>query len=261
MEWLNLHTSQLDSPTVVGAEPIDRATWLFLLRYCCGQENGGVIEGAGAWGDRKWQQLARVTLAEVRRDSELWAWEGENLRVMLYPNERENLLKNKREAGRAGGTKKTEAKTQAAQTNGALGGRPAQSLTKPNPSTNQSTTQAETQGKSKSKSKGKSKGKSNTKETAPAVAGSHNAGEVCLGLGDDIWLAGLAKSYPHADVPTELVKMNRWCEVNRRQPTRRRFVNWLNRCDAPLNGSAPDRRQLESDQTIDELRTRHGGTF
>jgi hypothetical protein len=33
------------------------------------------------------------------------------------------------------------------------------------------------------------------------------------------------------------------------------------RCDRPLNGSAPDRRQLESDQTIDELRTRHGGTF
>jgi hypothetical protein len=233
MEWLNLHTSQLDSPTVVGAQPIDRATWLFLLRYCCGQENGGVIEGAGAWGDRKWQQLARVTLAEVRRDSELWTWEGENLRVMLYPNERENLLKNKREAGRLGGLAKTKAKTKAVQENGARGGRPRQGLTDANLSTNQSTTEAETKGKSKSKSKSKGKSKSNNKTLYAPDGAPHNEPKVCLGLDDDIWLAGLAKSYPHADVPTELVKMNRWCEVNRRQATRRRWrCTGLNRCDA-----------------------------
>lgn len=28
--------------------------------------------------------------------------------------------------------------------------------------------------------------------------------------------------------------MVRWCEANRKHPTRRRLVNWLNRCDRPL---------------------------
>ena len=41
MDWLNLHISVLDSPQVLRCDPVRRATWLFLLRYCISQENGG----------------------------------------------------------------------------------------------------------------------------------------------------------------------------------------------------------------------------
>lgn len=105
MEWLNLHTSVLDSPEVLGEEPINRATWLFLLRYCIGQENKGRICGAVSWGDRKWQQLVRVTLAEVKADSSLWAWRGDDLEVKLYPHDKEREVKQKRISARRNGNR------------------------------------------------------------------------------------------------------------------------------------------------------------
>jgi hypothetical protein len=89
MEWLNLHASMLDSEQFIGAEPVDRATWLCLLRYCAGQENAGIIRDCQQWGDRKWQQLARVTLLEVRRESALWEWQQNDLRVWAYPVDKE----------------------------------------------------------------------------------------------------------------------------------------------------------------------------
>lgn len=103
MEWLNLHTSVLDSPAVLGEEPLNRATWIFLLRYCIGQENNGRISGAVSWGDRKWQQLVRVTLAEVKAESSLWEWRGDDLVVSMYPVEKEREVKRKRAAARRNG--------------------------------------------------------------------------------------------------------------------------------------------------------------
>lgn len=100
MEWVNLHTSTLDSPEVVGADPRARATWLFLLRYCCGQENGGTIQMCADWGDRKWQQLVRVTKREVQFECDLWKWEGDNLRINFYPAKRQQEIEAKRKAGR-----------------------------------------------------------------------------------------------------------------------------------------------------------------
>lgn len=109
MNWLNLNVATLDSETFLGSEPLDRATWLCLLRYCIGQENGGVIDGAESWGDRKWQQLVRVTKKEVSRATGLWSWGEGNLIVWEYPLEKEDEVRNRRERAR---------------TNGAKGGRP-----------------------------------------------------------------------------------------------------------------------------------------
>ena len=120
MNWLNLHTSILDSEQVVGAEPTDRATWLFLLRYCIGQENGGRITDAADWKDRKWQQLVRITLDEAKRESGLWEWSGADLIVALYPSEKELEVRQLRSIGGS----KTERKANAARNNGANGGRP-----------------------------------------------------------------------------------------------------------------------------------------
>ena len=109
MNWLNLNVQTLDSENFLGSDPVDRATWLCLLRYCIGQENGGVIETCKDWADRKWQQLVRITKKEADRKCDLWAWNGETLIVWGYPADKEDEIQQKRER---------------AKTNGAKGGRP-----------------------------------------------------------------------------------------------------------------------------------------
>lgn len=121
MEFLNIHSSTYNSPAFVGAEPTDRATWLCLLFFCIGQENGGTIDNCGGWSDRKWQQLVRVTLEETGRTTELWEWletegGGRSLKVAFYPTDAEQKVIAARKSGRAGGLAKA----------GATGTRPSQ---------------------------------------------------------------------------------------------------------------------------------------
>lgn len=56
-------------------------------------------------------------------------------------------------------------------------------------------------------------------------------------LSDAEWLAGLKSdpAFQGLDVQHEYARMLVWCKVNHRQPTRRRFVNWLNRSDRPMS--------------------------
>lgn len=109
MNWLNLNIQTLDSENFVGSDPVDRSTWLCLLRYCIGQENSGVIVNCGEWADRKWQQLVRVTKKEAERKCDLWSWDGETLIVWGYPDDKQDEIQMKRER---------------AKTNGVKGGRP-----------------------------------------------------------------------------------------------------------------------------------------
>jgi len=136
--WLNLNVSVLDSPEVVGAEPVERATWLFLLRFCVGQENGGRIKGCRNWKDRQWQQLVRITQAETQAKTKLWVWEDDDLLVSFYPSEKENQVQRLRNIGSV----TSEAKTEAARLNGKKGGRP-----KTQHKTQQDETQTITHGK------------------------------------------------------------------------------------------------------------------
>jgi hypothetical protein len=102
MEWLNLHSSVLHSPEAVGEDPVNRATWVWLLAYCATQENGGRIAGCAAWGDRRWQQSCQVTLEEVRRESLLWRWDGDDLVLRHYPQWKEDEIRAMRQGGREG---------------------------------------------------------------------------------------------------------------------------------------------------------------
>lgn len=121
MEWINLHIpTLLRSPEFIGAEPVDRSTFIMLLAFCASLENGGVIRDCAEWKDRKWQQIAAVTLAEVRRKSELWTWHGNDLHVSFYPVEKEAEVKHLRGIG----SLSTPAKAAAAKANGKRGGRP-----------------------------------------------------------------------------------------------------------------------------------------
>jgi hypothetical protein len=147
MIYLNVLTSVIQAPEYVGSEPTDRATWWNLSLYCAAQENGGTIAGCGDWKDRRWQQTCAVTLFEVKQECALWKWDGDTLTVWGYPVDKEQLVKMKREAGRAGGKVKSDAKTEAAKLNGSKGGRPetqaeteaeTQAEVAENPSTNPS---------------------------------------------------------------------------------------------------------------------------
>jgi hypothetical protein len=105
MNWLNIETTTLDSEAFVGSDPTARATWLCLLRFCAGQENGGKITACKSWPDRKWQQLARVTKAEVEAVSALWSWDGEDLTVWSYPTDKQHEVQHRRERARTNGTR------------------------------------------------------------------------------------------------------------------------------------------------------------
>jgi hypothetical protein len=210
MNWINIETTTLDAEEFVGSDPTARATWLCLLRFCCGQENGGVIKGCKSWPDRKWQQLARVTKAEVETDSALWSWDGENLCVWRYPTDKETEVQHRRERAR---------------TNGKTGGRPT---SKPTSETESKPTlvafakaEGEGEGEGEGERKEKEKKGSSAEKSAPT---------------DAEWLAGLAKdpAFAGLDVSREFAKMSAWCSVNRKQPSRRRFVNWLNRAERPM---------------------------
>ena len=100
MQWLNVQTALLRSPGFIGAEPVQRATWFCLVAWCAEQENGGVIEGAEGWGDRRWMQTCGVTKDEVREKCDLWEWNGKGLIVKHYPADKQAEVEAKREAGK-----------------------------------------------------------------------------------------------------------------------------------------------------------------
>ena len=54
---------------------------------------------------------------------------------------------------------------------------------------------------------------------------------------DELWLNQLAinPAYTTTDVRREYAKMQAWCSVNRKMPTRRRLVAWLNRVEKPMD--------------------------
>ena len=106
MNWINLHTDTLRSEEYLGATPIERATWLNLLAWCVSQENGGVIEGASEWGERKWMQLCGVTKEEATLVSALYQLGSDGLMVVsLYPLDKEREVQAKRETAKINGRK------------------------------------------------------------------------------------------------------------------------------------------------------------
>jgi hypothetical protein len=214
MNWINIQTNTLRSPEFIGSDPISRGTWLSVLGYCYEQENGGVITDCKNWKDRQWQQICGVTREEIDGSTLLMQWLDNDLLVWNYPTETEDEIRRKREAGRKGGQARTQAKIEAAKANGA----------KHNPST----TQAPTQRNSNSNS--------NSNSNRNRKADGANVTDVSV-TNDEIWLNQLAinPAYNLTDVRREYAKMQAWCSVNRKMPTRRRFIAWLNRVDKSMD--------------------------
>lgn len=133
MNWLNLEIRTLRSPTYMGSDPVERATWLNLLAHCCEQENGGRIAGAALWKDRQWQQMCGVTAREVARATRLVSIEAEDVLVWGYDLNKEAEVQHMREIGKS----KSDRKSAASRVNGQNGGRPkTQRKTENNPTEN-----------------------------------------------------------------------------------------------------------------------------
>ena len=124
MEFINIPTALFSSPEYIGAEPVQRATWISLLAWCCEQENGGIIEGCRSWGMRRWMQTCGVTDQEINVENELYHFDGDHLVVFGYPHEIQETLKVKRKTARE---------------NGKLGGRPKKTNVETNIGTNAET--------------------------------------------------------------------------------------------------------------------------
>jgi hypothetical protein len=176
MNWINIETATLDSEEFVGSDPTERATWLCLLRFCAGQENGGVIKNCRNWPDRKWQQLARVMHAEIEVESALWKWVGDDLHLWRYPTDKQTEVQQRRERAR---------------TNGKTGGRPTK---KPTSETNKKPTSVHF---AKAEGEGEGEGERNTilapaEAVAPARARDLIFEALCAATGIDA--ASLTKS-------------------------------------------------------------------
>ena len=191
MNWLNIYTPTLRSPKFIGSDPVARGTWLYVLAYCCEQENGGTIRGARAWKDRQWQQTCGVTLAEIEASSPLMTWDGDDLSVESYPAEKEMLIRARREYGRIGGQAKSEAKKAAAIANGQSR---SQAKAKQRPSMNPREGEGE----------GEDKGEDKEKEEPPKGGG-----------GGDFQLNGAETQKPNSELEIRVGSF-----VHRRQTTR-----------------------------------------
>lgn len=144
-----------------------------------------------------------------------------------------------------------ESKRVKCQNAGKRGGNP----TLRNNSENGATLKGASKGAIKGSPKGDSKGDSNRKPT-PSSSSSVSSSEYSPPVvppgggvssksassgkqnstGDEEWLASLQKSeaYHRLDVIAEFAKMANWCQVNGKIPSRKRFINWLNRAEKPM---------------------------
>ena len=52
--------------------------------------------------------------------------------------------------------------------------------------------------------------------------------------------------YAHVNILDEWAKMDRWCGVNKKQATRRRFINWINRIDKPVQGPNDAKKEFSN---------------
>lgn len=231
MNWLNLETKFIRAEEYVGCEPIARATWLNVIVYCAEQENGGRIRNCEMWRDRQWQQTCGVTVEEINKASPLLHWDGDDLLVWNYPAEKEREVREKRESSARGGRAKTQAKTEAAKTNGAKA--------------NEFYLGVETQGKHDSlgggyptegkgkerKEKGKGCGENGDAESSakPSTASAV----------DSIWLGSLTTdpAFSGIDVAREIAKARLWADTRRRKFSRRFCLNWLNKVEKPMTSS------------------------
>ena len=241
MIYFTLRISTLRSPEYIGSEPTARATWLNLLAYCCEQENGGVIPVCSGWKDRQWQQTCGITLTEAQEQSPLWRWDGADVVVAFYPADKQAEIEAKREAGRRGGRRSGKTRREAVPQAAREAELQAELQAEPQAHLERNVMECKVK-------------ESKVKRVRVAVTATN----------DEEWLGELSQNpaYATLDVRLELGKMQAWCSANGKQPSRKRFVNWLNRSERPMSakGIAPSQSRKpmsawELKQAMDAVKT------
>ena len=88
----------------------------------------------------------------------------------------------------------------------------------------------------------------------PSPTPNKTLGAVAPPTSDTEWLSMLAinTAYFGIDVKREYAKAGSWCEANKKQLTRRRFVNWLNRAERPMSADLvkpkPTQAEIDAEQ-------------
>lgn len=101
MIWLNIKLPVLRGYAFRDATSSSLGVWVRLVAYCCEQENGGTIVGAGKWTARTWLTTVGVEMTEINESSELWRMDAlGTLFVTEYPAEKELEIRAKRIAGK-----------------------------------------------------------------------------------------------------------------------------------------------------------------
>lgn len=260
MNWININVTVIDSEEFLGATPTERATWLCLIRYCVGQENGGRIEGAKDWKDRKWQQVVRVTSREVSAKCDLWSWEGDDIAVAFYPLEKEAEIQHLREIGRIS----SDAKRDAAKANGAKGGRPRKTPneseqktqreetqreeTQTNPTeTHRKEVEVEVEVERKEKPSFAPDGASSDPPPPKSKEIAWNPIDGFIGI-TEADTAAWAEAFPALEIKSQIARAHQWLLANptkRKKAVRRFLVAWLTRSQE----RGGDRGQSASPQT------------
>lgn len=77
-------------------------------------------------------------------------------------------------------------------------------------------------------------------ETESETLGKPKRAAVAAPPSDSEWLASLKANpaYHEIDIDREHGKMTAWCGLNGKMPSRRRFLNWLNRAERPMGMQA-----------------------
>lgn len=117
----------------------------------------------------------------------------------------------------------------------------------PSPSSSSSSSSSKKKNKSKSRGVGGTGGEGSVRgagvvggvggEGVLSVPEKNGHGKIAPAMGHEEWLAHLQAmdAYRHLNVRVLYSRMVAWCEAKRKEPSRLRFVNWLNREDPPMS--------------------------
>lgn len=115
LRWFRVETADVTGVDFLEIDPDLRGHWFALLGYCAQRENGGRIEDAQTWGDKKWDRCAGVRGTTIRRlvGVGLAVWEGGTLVVKGYDSDGERMAGGRSEIARNAAKARWEADAQA----------------------------------------------------------------------------------------------------------------------------------------------------
>lgn len=103
MDYWNVDVRTIRSGKLADLSLDEVGAWTRVSSFCVDQENQGLIKGARTWSETRWIQTTGVPRKMILRCKELFEWEGDDLRVWMYPVSQEEVCQEKRRIAAAAG--------------------------------------------------------------------------------------------------------------------------------------------------------------